>query len=349
MRRGVGPWEDIRNRLLRRGIQAVCGAPDFVSTSAAADISLLSGGLRFAFVRALGALGVESFVARSGLGYDFLCHTGDLSEYPFYHRRAFEKELAICVGWLDQEDAPIVYDLGANVGFVSTHLAQMLADRSPTIYAFEPAPETYRRLVASVERLGLTGRVQPFLAAATDRRGKVRIAYEKGNSLHTRVLSDGADDASAGSAIWAAGVTLDEFSASRGAPPALIKMDIEGSEVAALRGAAALLSQRDPPAILFEHNPVSLAQCGVGIAALYQLLADYTFYYIDDLRGQIAPMGSPVVSFGRIDWICNIFAAPRGAASAARWAAALRHAQQRLAARERRRTHRMEWRNAAAE
>src|SRR5215472_1198938 len=101
----VGGWgKGIRDQIVRRGIKAVCGTPDYVSTNAAIDIPLFSGGLRFVFVRALGAFGVENFVTRSGLGYRFLCHTGDLAEYPFYFRRAFEKELAICVAWLEQAE-----------------------------------------------------------------------------------------------------------------------------------------------------------------------------------------------------------------------------------------------------
>ncbi|GEM_PF-1092708 len=322
--------EKIRDRIVRRGIKVLCGAPDFVSTGAAADVSLLSGGLRFALVRALGVLGVGSFVARSGLGYDFVCHTGDLAEYPFYCPRAFEKELAICVGWLRRDEAPIVYDLGANVGFVSTHLAQMLAGRSPTIYAFEPAPETYRRLVVSVQRLGLSDRVRPIAAAATDAARRLRIHLAKGNSLQSQVVAGDFADAPADAVVAAAGVTLDEFSAAIGASPALIKMDIEGSEVAALRGATRLLSQRDRPAVLFEFNPISLAQCGAEVGALYELLSDYALYYIDDLRGQVLPFGSPVSAFERIDWICNIFAVPRDEASFARWASALSDARQRI-------------------
>jgi FkbM family methyltransferase len=326
----------IRDRIVRQGIKAVCGARDDVSTDAAADISLLSGGLRFAFVRTLGALGVENFVARSGLGYHFLCHTGDLAEYPFYHRRAFEKELAILVAWLEQAERPVVYDLGANVGFLATHLAQMLASHSPTIYAFEPAPETYRRLVQSVERLGLGDFIRPIAAAASDAPGTLRLLVSKGNSLETQVVSQAFDNSPADSIAFAPAIALDQFSISSDAHPDLIKMDVEGSEVAALRGATRLLSRSDRPAILFEHNPTSLAQRGADLGALYRLLSDYVVYYIDDLRGQLLPFGSPVESVEGVDWICNIFAAPRGEVAAARWSEALRRARHSLERRERR-------------
>jgi FkbM family methyltransferase len=332
----AGWRKGIRDRIVRQGIKAVCGARDDVSTNAAADISLLSGGLRFVFVRTLGALGVENFVARSGLGYNFLCHTRDLAEYPFYHRSAFEKELAILVAWLEQIERPVVYDLGANVGFIATHLAQMLASHSPTIYAFEPAPETYRKLVQSVERLGLGEFIRPIAAAASDAPGTLRLLVSRGNSLETQVVSQDFDDSGADSIASAQAIALDQFSASTGAHPDLIKMDVEGSEVAALRGAAGLLSRSDRPAILFEHNPTSLAQRGADLGSLYALLSAYVVYYIDDLRGQLLPFGSPVESFDRIDWICNMFAAPRGEAPAARWSEALRRARHALERRGRR-------------
>jgi hypothetical protein len=97
-----------------------------------------------------------------------------------------------------------------------------------------------------------------------------------------------------------------------------------------LRGAASLLSRNDRPAILFEHNPTSLAQRGADLSTLYGLLSDYDIYYIDDLRGQLLPFGSPVESIDHMDWICNVFAAPRGEASAARWSEALRRARHKL-------------------
>jgi hypothetical protein len=139
-----------------------------------------------------------------------------------------------------------------------------------------------------------------------------------------------ADNSPSAAIAFAPGITLDQFSASNDAFPDLIKMDVEGSEVAALRGAARLLSRDDRPAILFEHNPTSLAQCGADLGALYGLLNDYAVYYVDDLRGQLLPFGSAVESVHSIDWICNIFAVPLGETPAARWAQALNRARQRL-------------------
>src|SRR6202171_5985975 len=142
--------QDLRTRIVWRGVRAVCGPSTTIPTSAAANIPLLSASLRFAWLKVIGAAGIRNFVTRSGLGFDFVCHVCDLSEHTLHNRRAYENERALCAAWLHDENEPVVFDIGANVGFVSTQLAQMLAARSPTIYAFEPVPTTFAKLVKSL-------------------------------------------------------------------------------------------------------------------------------------------------------------------------------------------------------
>lgn len=319
-----------RDTIVKRGMKVMCGSADFVPASAADDVPLISGGLRLAWLRALGAAGVEDVVAVSGLGYRFVCHIGDLAEFPYYHRRAFEKELALCAAWLGGEEKPVIYDLGANVGFISTHLAQILEPQSPIIYAFEPAPPTYAKLVRSVSRLGLGARVRPIAAAVVDEARDVLIAVSAQNSMLSQVVHAAAEGSLRNGHVWAAGVTLDGFSAEFGTHPTLVKMDVEGSEVAVLRGAQRLLSHGNPPAILFEHNPVTLAEYGATPRALRELLAGYRFYYVDDLDGQMLPFGHPVADLGAIDWTCNLFAAPAGQATDERWPSVVGEAERRL-------------------
>ena len=87
-------WQELRMRIIGLGIHVLWGKEAFPATMAA-DVSLMSGAWRMAWIRALGAVGIRQFAAKSGLGYDFICHIGDLAEYPFYHRSAFRDELAI--------------------------------------------------------------------------------------------------------------------------------------------------------------------------------------------------------------------------------------------------------------
>ena len=300
----------LRTHIVSRGIQIMCGSTVEVSAEAATDIPLLSAAMRLSWLKALNALGVTRFVTTSGLGYDFVCHTGDLANFPFYHPRAYQAELELCATWLQREDCPVVYDVGANGGFFSTHLAQMLAGRTPQIYAFEPVPETFAKLAEAIQRLGLKDSVYPIPAAVVDKPGPVQISYSVRNSLLAQVSPRGLNPRVGDRLARARGITLDGFFSSVRALPHLVKIDIEGSEVAALRGARGLLSRPDRPAILFECNPVTLRDSGFLMHTLLDSLPGYALHYVDDLSGQKLPFGEPIQQAEKIDWVCNMFAVP---------------------------------------
>ena len=318
----------LRTHIVSHGIRVMCGSADYVSADYASDISLLSGTARLAWLKALGAVGIKSFITTSGLGYDFVCHIGDLANFPFYDRGAYRTELELCYGWLQGESNPVVYDIGANHGFISTHLAQMLAGQTPNIYAFEPAPPTFAKLVQSVERLGLSNSVYPVAAAVVDNARPVQISYSERNSLLAQIRPWGLNPRLGEKIAEAEGVTLDGFSAANGAPPKFIKIDAEGSEAAVFRGAQSLLSQPDRPAILLECNASTLAECGESVATAVELLCGYTLYYVNDYCGQKIPFGSPVENPEKIDWVCNLFAVPVTESAARRWASVSRHCRQ---------------------
>ena len=100
------------------------------------------------------------------------------------------------------------------------------------------------------------------------------------------------------------------FALQSGQSHNFVKIDVEGSEVAALRGARGLLSRPDRPAILFEYNPFTLRESGSSVRALLDLLSGYRLHYVDDLRGQKIRFGAPIQEADEIDWICNLFAVP---------------------------------------
>jgi FkbM family methyltransferase len=315
-----------------RGIEFVCGTSASVSASAASDVPLLSAALRMAWLRGLGACGLRQITSTSGLGHKFVCHIGDVAEYPYYHRRAFEKEQALCAGWLDGIAKPIIFDLGANVGFFATQLAQILDAQEPRIVAFEPVPTTFAKLVHSIERLGLPNCVQPIQAAVVQQPGHVHVNYSERNSLHAQVGLNGtpAHPRIGHESARAPAISLDHFCALQGRIPTLIKMDVEGSEVAALKGAHEILGRADRPAVLFEYNPVTLAECGADIEEFAELLAGYTLHYVDDLDGQLIPFGKPVAHLTDIDWQCNLFAVPAIPGAIERWEQALVRASRRI-------------------
>jgi FkbM family methyltransferase len=139
--------------------------------------------------------------------------------------------------------------------------------RRGQIYAFEPVPETFAKLAYSVSRLGLTAWVKPIPAAVLDSSGFVQLSWPDRNSLHAQVtprLNRRPDRR----LTWADAIPLDTVCALVGSRPSLVKIDAEGSEPAVLRGAAHLLASSEPPAILFEFNPITLAECGEDVDTL---------------------------------------------------------------------------------
>jgi FkbM family methyltransferase len=297
----------------------MCGRADYVSTDAAADIPLMSAGLRLGWLKVLEAVGVKSFVTTSGLGYNFVCHPGDLANFPFYHRAAYRTELKLCSAWLQAQDHPVAFDVGANGGFFATHLAQMLAGHGAKIFAFEPVPSTFKKLIESVERLRLNGSVYPVAAAVLDDSHSALVSYSKQNSLASQIRPQTTSARVGDQIARVEAITLDEISDKLGTFPNLLKIDVEGSEVAVLRGARKLLARADRPAILFEYNPITLTECGVSASSLFELLAGYGFYYVDDLRGGKLPFGAPLEKPEKIDWICNLFAVPPSESAFHRW------------------------------
>jgi FkbM family methyltransferase len=327
------PWSRrLKDLIVTRGIRFVCGSSAALSPNVANDVPLMSAALRMALLRGLRICGVRRITGTSPFGHKFVCHTGDLAEYPYYHRRACEKELALCSAWLDGSDRPNIFDLGANVGFFATQLAQLLRSQRPRIFAFEPVPYTYAKLRESIEILGLQDVVQPIKAAVMEAPGQVHVYYSEKNSLFAQVgiLGTAPHPRVGNQSTRAAAISLDHFCSLRGRVPALIKMDVEGSEVDALRGARALLSREDRPALLFEYNPVALAERGANAQAFEHLLSGYSLRYVDDFEGQRRPFGAIIARLNDLDWPCNLFAVPLAEGTWERWAETITRANNML-------------------
>jgi FkbM family methyltransferase len=323
----------MRRWLIERGSRVMLGSAGTIDPAGFSDISLIRAGLRLGWLRALRAIGIRRIVSKSGLGHPFVCHIGDLAEHPFYIRRAYQKELELCAAWLRQESRElVVYDVGANSGFFSCQLAQMLADRSVKIYAFEAVPATFSALVTTVHRLGLQENIFPFPTAVGDQLGPTLLSYSQRKSLCSQVTPKGLNSRVGDNLAHAVGISLDKFYSFSNARPTLIKIDVEGSELAVLRGAHALLSRPDRPAIHFEYNPGTIAQSGESLEKFPELLAGYKLHYVDDLSGQKFPFGCAVseADLKQIDWLCNLFAVPERDELESRWIAALADAQSRI-------------------
>ncbi|MGQ0713205.1 MAG: FkbM family methyltransferase [Gemmatimonadaceae bacterium] len=140
-------------------------------------------------------------------------------------------------------NAQCVIDAGANVGVWSALTARVLS-AGGVVHAFEPAPVAYRYLADTARVAYGPGRIKAVHAAIGDREG---IAYLKldNETAPTNRLSD--------SGVTVPMTTIDAYCRANGIAPSAIKVDVEGAEVALLRGAAETLRRHRPVLVLDLH------------------------------------------------------------------------------------------------
>lgn len=151
--------------------------------------------------------------------------------------------------------AQVIFDVGANVGEWSINAA----DRWPlaSIHAFEPSASTFATLEAATTGL----RVTCVKQALSDQSGRVELHEVPGlpglSSLHARDLSTHGMKMTASEDVTA--VTLDEYCTEHGVTAIdIVKLDVEGHELAVLRGARNLLEHRRIKFIQFEFGGTNI-------------------------------------------------------------------------------------------
>lgn len=196
---------------------------------------------------------------------------------------------------LVKPDANIL-DIGANIGYFSV-LGASLAPRGK-VFAFEPDPGNFRRLMANLYLNGLHGRVDALNAAVGERAAEIMLTNLDAGNAGGRLT---VDDAGQVEALFGKGfaavpvpcVVLDDRLAEQRID--LIKIDIEGYEPKAFAGMGRLLD-RHHPAILSEFSPNNLANIG-GMAPEaflgFFLRKGYGLNVIEFETGDLVPMAGP--------------------------------------------------------
>ena len=140
-------------------------------------------------------------------------------------------------------------DVGANIGYF-TLLAAGLVGPAGHVTAMEPNPENVALMERSVAESGF-GNVTVIQAGASAAIGTLALHAASGNGATS------AYDPTRGARRTAAGLPIDVALSRRAAPLRLIKIDVEGFEFEALRGAERVLAE-DRPVLLLEFAPEGL-------------------------------------------------------------------------------------------
>lgn len=145
-----------------------------------------------------------------------------------------------------------VYDLGANVGYVSMLLGRAVGAEGKVL-AFEPLPANLERLLANID-LNLDAPVRVVSKAAADKSGELVFQVHASDDMGKLEGSAGRSGEYSES-IPVEAVALDDFVYRQGGPPPdLVKIDIEGGEGLALAGMAHLLKEERPLLFIEVHG-----------------------------------------------------------------------------------------------
>jgi FkbM family methyltransferase len=173
-----------------------------------------------------------------------------------------------------------IVDVGGNIGIYAGIGARNLPEDGRLI-TFEPVPDNLAYMDRNLEANGLTGKVTVEPLALGEEVGEVTIYLAEGltgaHSVSARTVKT-----SRGSIVVPM-VTLDHYLADQGVGQVdVIKIDVEGFDVAALRGMAKTLAEHQP-ALLVEYAPALLRNCGFAPSALRDLVFDtYQHVFVID-------------------------------------------------------------------
>lgn len=173
---------------------------------------------------------------------------------------------------IEIEPGDVLFDIGANIGWYSLVLDRM-APEGADIYAFEPEPENFALLVENLER-NKANKVHPIRKGISDRE-EVRKLHlcPKGNRGRHSLLP-----INEGGAIDVPVVPLDTFWTEQHLGERvlrLLKIDIEGYEYIAFKGAGAALS--GCRAVLAEYSPAYMNKAGLEPVRVLQRLSSCGF------------------------------------------------------------------------
>jgi FkbM family methyltransferase len=177
--------------------------------------------------------------------FDYIGHEINLSG-------RYEKgELDTTLQFLREEGrvAGIAVDVGANIGNHSL----FFADHYERVVALEPNPRVFELLSINAK---LKHNIEPLGIAASDTGGPATLRFEPGNWGAGQLVEGGEGPAESFSIVTK---RLDDLEQITSRKVGLLKIDVEGHELRALKGGTGILA-RSRPVVLFEQHASDISR-----------------------------------------------------------------------------------------
>ncbi|HWC10343.1 MAG TPA: FkbM family methyltransferase, partial [Acidimicrobiales bacterium] len=192
------------------------------------------------------------------------------------------------------------FDIGANIGLYCLGLAT-LAPRG-RVFAFEPSPGSLGFLRANVQQNGADN-VEVVARALADHEGTIAfhdVPFFSAGSFTTDEGSWLGSDAVGSTLVEVGCTTLDAFVESRSVERVdVLKIDVEGAEVAVLDGGARTLAAHRPTVVMeFNSFAFTLHAGTLPQAALTKVLETFPHVFvIDRADGSLARLATPTEAY----------------------------------------------------
>ena len=196
----------------------------------------------------------------------------------------------------------VVVDAGANIGIYSQFLARCVG-ATGIVYSFEPSAENFKRLRSATCKLANVRLSQAAVGECSE-RSRLYLS-DKLNVDHRTYATEEDSRHTVPIDI----IALDDYF-TPGQRVDLIKMDIQGYELHALRGAKRVLADNPALKLLLEFWPYGLKQAGANWSDLIATLDDKNMKIQEVTRHGVTPF-RPESATESADWYVNLLASRR--------------------------------------
>ena len=193
----------------------------------------------------------------------------------------------------------VAVDVGANIG-IYTQLLSRWVGPTGLVHSFEPSPENFRRLQSATRKLANV-RLSQSAVGESSRRTTLYVS-DKLNVDHRAYLPEGDSRHTVPIEM----IALDDYF-KPGERVDLIKMDIQGYELHALRGATRVVADNPGIKLLIEFWPYGLTQAGANSADLIAFLEQKGMCIRQLSSAGLVPFRSDSASESA-GWYVNLFA-----------------------------------------
>ena len=171
------------------------------------------------------------------------------------------------------EHGDVIFDIGANIGWYSLIFDKVAHGKKIDIFAFEPDPSNFRLLKQNIEQ-NSADKVTAIQAAIADTAGKQNLHLYGSTNLGRHSMLAIHE----GETVEVESMRLDDFWQSQKLGdriPRFIKMDVEGFELMALKGATDVIAKC--PMVMLEYSPRYMRAAAINPADLIEQMLDLRF------------------------------------------------------------------------